>query len=44
VKAVREADPSRLFIIDAGGMGTQPVMSVVDLGIGQSTRGYDPCG
>ncbi len=42
VKAVREADPSRLFIIDALEWGRKPVMSVVDLGIGQSTRGYDP--
>lgn len=42
VEAVRAADPNRLFIIDGLEWGRKPVMSVADLGIGQSTRGYDP--
>ena len=36
VKAIRDADPDRLVIIDGLEWGRKPVMSVADLGIGRS--------
>ena len=41
-KAIRDADPQRYVIIDGLRWGREPVPEVVDLGVGQSTRGYDP--
>jgi len=42
VSDIREADPDRFIIADGLRWGRQPVPSLVDLSIGQSTRGYDP--
>lgn len=42
VAAIREEDPKRLIIADGLRWGRDPVLSVADLGIAQSTRGYDP--
>ncbi len=42
VKAIRNVDPGRLIIVDGLRWGRGPVLSLADLGIGQSTRGYDP--
>ena len=41
-QAIREADPQRYVIIDGLRWGRDTVPEVVDLGVGQSTRGYDP--
>jgi endoglucanase len=42
VQAIRAEDPDRLIIADGLRWGRDPVPSLVDLRIGQSTRGYDP--
>lgn len=42
VGAIRAEDPQRLVIADALKWGNKPVMSLADLNIGQSTRGYAP--
>ncbi len=42
VAAIRSEDSKRLIIADGLKWGTKPVMSLVDLGVGQSTRGYNP--
>jgi endoglucanase len=42
VADIRAADPQRLVIADGLKWGNSPVMSLADLGIGQSTRGYAP--
>jgi aryl-phospho-beta-D-glucosidase BglC (GH1 family) len=42
VAAIRAEDAQRLVIADGLKWGTQPVLSLADLGIGQSTRGYNP--
>lgn len=42
VQAIRAEDPDRLVIADGLRWGRDPVFSLADLGIGQSTRGYDP--
>ncbi|MBI2946266.1 MAG: cellulase family glycosylhydrolase [Verrucomicrobia bacterium] len=42
VNAIRAEDPERLIIADGLRWGRDPVPSLVDLGLGQSTRGYDP--
>jgi len=42
VAAIRAEDANRLIIADGLKWGTQPVMGLADLGIGQSTRGYSP--
>lgn len=39
---IRDIDPGRYVIIDGLRWGREPVSEVVDLGVGQSTRGYDP--
>jgi endoglucanase len=44
VAAIRAEDPDRVIIADGLRWGTVPVHSLADLGIGQSTRGYDPVG
>ncbi len=41
-QAIREADAQRYVIIDGLRWGRETVPEVVDLGVGQSTRGYDP--
>lgn len=42
VEAIRSEDPKRLIIADGLSWGRDPVHGLADLGIGQSTRGYDP--
>ena len=42
VGGIREKDPDRMIIADGKDVGRTPVFGITDLGIGQSTRGYDP--
>ena len=42
VEAIRARDPKRLIIADGLKWGTKPVPELADVGIAQSTRGYDP--
>ncbi len=42
VKGIREEDPDRLIVVDGKDIGRNPVLGIVDLGVVQSTRGYDP--
>ena len=42
VAAIRAEDPDRLIIVDGLRWGRDPVHSLADLRVGQSTRGYDP--
>lgn len=42
VAAIRAEDPQRLIIADGLRWGRDPVFGLADLGVGQSTRGYDP--
>jgi len=42
VEAIRAEDAPRLIIADGLRWGRDPVHSLAELGIGQSTRGYDP--
>ncbi|HWH69189.1 MAG TPA: cellulase family glycosylhydrolase [Candidatus Sulfotelmatobacter sp.] len=42
VQAIRAEDPQRLIIADGLRWGTVPVHGLADLGIAQSTRGYEP--
>jgi endoglucanase len=41
-EAIRAEDPQRLIIADGLRWGRDPVNGLVELGIAQSTRGYDP--
>jgi endoglucanase len=42
VEAIREQDPERLIVADGLRWGREPVMGLVDVGVAQSTRGYEP--
>lgn len=42
VKGIREEDPARLIVVDGKDIGRNPMLGIVDLGVLQSTRGYDP--
>lgn len=42
VEAIRNEDADRLIIADGLRWGTKPVPSLATLGVGQSTRGYNP--
>jgi endoglucanase len=42
VEAIRAEDPGRLIIADGLQWGREPVHGLVELGLAQSTRGYDP--
>jgi endoglucanase len=42
VGAIRAEDPERLIVADGLRWGRDPVLSLVELGIAQSTRGYEP--
>ena len=42
VESIRAEDPHRLIIADGIRWGREPVYGLVELGIAQSTRGYDP--
>lgn len=42
IDAIRSVDPDRLIVVDGLRWGRDPVMSLADAGVWQSTRGYDP--
>ena len=42
VAAIRREDPQRLVLSDGLQWGREPIFELADLGIAQSTRGYDP--
>lgn len=42
VAGIREEDPERMIVADGKDVGRTPVYGIVDLGLVQSTRGYDP--
>src|SRR4051812_23159325 len=42
VGAIRAEDPKRLIIADGLRWGRDPVQGLIDVAMGQSTRGYDP--
>jgi endoglucanase len=42
VGAIREVDPQRLIFADGMNIGQAPVVGIVNLGLVQSTRGYQP--
>ena len=42
VEAIRAVDPKRLVVVDGLRWGRDPVFSLAELNIAQSTRGYDP--
>jgi len=42
VKGIREEDPDRLIVADGKDIGRTPVYGIADMGLVQSTRGYDP--
>jgi endoglucanase len=42
VEGIRSKDPDRLIIADGLDIGQTPVFGIVDLDVGQSTRGYLP--
>ncbi len=42
VAGIREVDPNRLIFADGINIGQAPVMGIVELGLVQSTRGYQP--
>lgn len=42
VGAIREIDPHRLIFADGMNIGQAPVVGIVNLGLVQSTRGYQP--
>ncbi|MFC1569863.1 cellulase family glycosylhydrolase [bacterium] len=42
VQGIREEDPDRLIVADGKDVGRTPVFGIADLGLVQSTRGYDP--
>jgi len=41
VKGIREEDPDRLIVADGKDVGRNPVYGIADMGLVQSTRGYD---
>lgn len=42
IEAIREADPERKIVVDGLRWGREPVYSLANAGVAQSTRGYDP--
>lgn len=42
VEAIRQEDPDRLIVADGKDVGRTPILGIADLGVVQSTRGYDP--
>ncbi len=42
VASIREVDPNRLIFADGMNIGQAPVVGLIDLGLVQSTRGYQP--
>lgn len=44
VAGIRQIDPDRLIFADGVDIGRKPSHGIIDLGLVQSTRGYDPVG
>ncbi|MBN2102851.1 cellulase family glycosylhydrolase [bacterium] len=42
VAGIRKEDPDRIIVADGKDVGRTPVFGIADLGLVQSTRGYDP--
>ncbi len=42
VQVIRDVDPQRLIFLDGLWWGREPIPSLTDLGVVQSTRGYEP--
>jgi len=42
VTAIHQEDPQRVIVADGLNIGKTPVMGIADMGLIQSTRGYDP--
>jgi endoglucanase len=42
VNGIRDEDPDRLIVADGKDVGRTPVFGIAELGLVQSTRGYDP--
>lgn len=42
VENIRDEDPERLIVVDGKDIGRNPVLGIADMGLVQSTRGYDP--
>jgi endoglucanase len=42
VKGIREEDSARLIVADGKDVGRTPIFGITELGVVQSTRGYDP--
>jgi endoglucanase len=42
VNGIRAEDPDRLIVADGKDIGRSPMYGITDLGVVQSTRGYDP--
>ncbi len=42
IDVIRAADPQRLVVVDGLRFGREPVPELLDTGVWQSTRGYDP--
>jgi endoglucanase len=42
VKGIREEDSERLIVADGKDVGRTPIFGITELGVVQSTRGYDP--
>jgi endoglucanase len=42
IAAIRAVSPDRLIVVDGADIGQTPVMGIVDQGVVQSTRGYQP--
>jgi endoglucanase len=42
VAAIRDVDPARLILCEGHSVGNEPCPNLIDLGIGQSCRGYIP--
>jgi endoglucanase len=42
IDGIREEDPERLIVVDGKDVGRTPMYGIADMGVVQSTRGYDP--
>jgi len=42
VEGIRDEDPDRLIVADGKDIGRNPVVGLAEMGLVQSTRGYDP--
>ncbi len=42
VEGIHEKDPKRMIVADGKNVGRDPIYGIADMGLVQSTRGYDP--